>query len=186
MVFFRDRVYKHKVLRVNYTTYDCRRAQDSLNPRTQADVMVLSHDDDAPGHAGPHAFHHYWYARILGIYHVMVQVRNEFGFLTEPRRVDFLWVRWLGHDLQFRFGWAAKRLPMIGFVPHTDPEAFSFLDPADVIRAVHLIPAFRHGTTSQLLPGKSLVRRPSDPGDEDYENFYVNMCVIGSFSGRWG
>ena len=57
---------------------------------------------------------------------------------------------------------------MIGFAPHTDPEAFSFLSPADVIRSMCLIPAFRHGTTSQLLPGKSVVRRPDDPGEEDY------------------
>ena len=27
-----DRIYRHKVLRINYTTYDLRREQDSLNP----------------------------------------------------------------------------------------------------------------------------------------------------------
>ncbi|KAE9387587.1 hypothetical protein BT96DRAFT_837432 [Gymnopus androsaceus JB14] len=50
-------MYKHKVLRVNYTTYDMRRAQDS-NPiqRTHPHVMVLSDDDDHP----------YCYACILG------------------------------------------------------------------------------------------------------------------------
>lgn len=29
-------------MRVNYTTYDMRRGQDSVNPRTQADIMILA------------------------------------------------------------------------------------------------------------------------------------------------
>ncbi len=41
-------IYQHKVLRVNYTTYDLRRGQDSLNPRIpgHADVMVLSPENE--------------------------------------------------------------------------------------------------------------------------------------------
>jgi hypothetical protein len=42
VTFVNNRIYKHKVMRVNYTTYDLRRAQDSLNSRTHADIMVLS------------------------------------------------------------------------------------------------------------------------------------------------
>ena len=33
-------IYRYKVLRVNYTTYDLRWARESLNPRTHSDVMV--------------------------------------------------------------------------------------------------------------------------------------------------
>jgi hypothetical protein len=34
-IFFQlDRMYKHALLRVNYTTYDVRRAQDVINPNT--------------------------------------------------------------------------------------------------------------------------------------------------------
>ncbi|THU91087.1 hypothetical protein K435DRAFT_820957 [Dendrothele bispora CBS 962.96] len=43
-----DRIYSHKVFRVNYTTYDMRRSQDSINPRTSADIMVRSSDPDTP------------------------------------------------------------------------------------------------------------------------------------------
>ena len=38
-----DRIYHHSLLRVNYTTYDLRREQDTINPLTRADIMVLSH-----------------------------------------------------------------------------------------------------------------------------------------------
>ncbi|KAF9555171.1 hypothetical protein CPC08DRAFT_613770, partial [Agrocybe pediades] len=36
-----DSLFCHKVLRINYTTYDLRRSQDSVNPRTHPDVMTL-------------------------------------------------------------------------------------------------------------------------------------------------
>jgi hypothetical protein len=51
-----NRVYASKVLRVNYTTYNLRRDQDSMNPCTHCDVMVMSRE------TGPNA-HPYWYAR---------------------------------------------------------------------------------------------------------------------------
>ncbi|THU90002.1 hypothetical protein K435DRAFT_676706, partial [Dendrothele bispora CBS 962.96] len=57
-----DRIYSHKVLRINYTTYDMRRSQDCINPRTHADVMVHSSDPEFP----------YWYARVLCTYHAEV------------------------------------------------------------------------------------------------------------------
>ncbi|KAJ7822406.1 hypothetical protein B0H14DRAFT_3731756, partial [Mycena olivaceomarginata] len=34
-----SRTYVHKLLRLNYTTYDVRLGQDCLNPRTHSDVM---------------------------------------------------------------------------------------------------------------------------------------------------
>lgn len=36
-----NRIYHHRVCRINYTTYDVRRAQDSINPRTHADISTL-------------------------------------------------------------------------------------------------------------------------------------------------
>lgn len=56
--------------------------------------------------------------------------------------------------------------------------AFGFLDPSDIIRGVHLIPAFAHGTSSCYL-GPSIAREFSDEelGDMDWNFFYVNMFV---------
>jgi hypothetical protein len=48
--FKNDRISCHKALRINYTTYDMRREQDSVNPRTHANVMLLSHSDDESAH----------------------------------------------------------------------------------------------------------------------------------------
>lgn len=62
--FVNNLIYRHKVIRINYTTYDMRRSQDSVNPRTHADIMVLSHENDATTPSHP-----YWYARVLGVFH---------------------------------------------------------------------------------------------------------------------
>jgi hypothetical protein len=120
---------------MNYTTYDLRREQDSINPRTHADIMVLAHEEDA-------SWHPYWYARVLGIFHMMVEHVGPNSRRTESKQMDFLLVRWFGRHPGVASGWAAKRLPRVGFLSAGDSGAFGFLDPQEVIRGVHLIPAF--------------------------------------------
>jgi hypothetical protein len=91
--------------------------------------------------------------------------------------MDFLWVRWFGVEHgRYRYGIRHARLPKIGFVESTDPYAFAFLDPEQVIRGVHIIPAYSEGRTSGLLPAAKSVARSLHPEDEDdWVNFYVNM-----------
>jgi hypothetical protein len=163
-----DQIYSGKVLRINYTSYDIRRDQDSMNPRTHCDVMVLSTE------TGPGA-HQYWYARVLGIFHAKV---NHIGLEARNHSIqhmEFLWVRWFGMEPGYRWGFKTARLPKIGFVPDTDEGAFGFLDPSLVIRGCHLVPCFANGRTSGLLRTSTLTaaRRPDE--DEDWANYYVMM-----------
>ncbi|KAI0073999.1 hypothetical protein K474DRAFT_1718136, partial [Panus rudis PR-1116 ss-1] len=44
VIISEQRLFNPKTCRVNYTTYDMRRAQDVLNPRKHADIMTLSSD----------------------------------------------------------------------------------------------------------------------------------------------
>jgi hypothetical protein len=161
----KERMHIHKFCQFNYTTYDLRRAQDIVNTTTHADVMTLAHEEDHK------QTHHFWYARVCSIFHVNVKYK------THPTQsMAVLWVRWLGLDPDHSSGWSARRLHRVGFVPDgsTSP-AFGFLDPAAVIRAVHLQPAFHYGRTRDLL-GPS-ISRPEAEGDEDWRFFYVGMCV---------
>ncbi|KAF9548000.1 hypothetical protein CPC08DRAFT_591470, partial [Agrocybe pediades] len=178
-----DSLFRHKVLRVNYTTYDLRRSQDSINPRTHPDIMTLSYENASTPNSHP-----FWYARVLGIFHVNVR-HTPGGRLsnterTEAQRIEFLWVRWFRLDTTHVGGWNTRRLHRIGFVPSDslEDEAFGFIDPAVVLRAVHLIPAFAHGRTSRLLISPSIARFKfphEDQGDEDtdWRYLYVNMFV---------
>ena len=159
-------------MRLNYTTYDVRRNGDVINPRTYPDIMAKS-PDTAP-RAQP-----FWYARVIGIFHAFVSSSHPGVKEHSLHRMDFLWVRWLGEvhaSDRYLYGFRYARLPKIGFVPSTDKYAFSFLDPAQAIRGVHLMPAFSEGRTSSLLPvTRSVARVMSPEEDDDWMNFYVNM-----------
>ena len=171
VTFINNRIYSHKVLRVNYTTYDMRREQDSLNPRTHADIMVVSQEPTTREDGTPE--HPYWYARIIGIFHTQVLHTGPKSRTSEPQRMEFLWVRWFGLDQKQPSGWRAKRLHRVGFVDGEDEAAFGFLDPEQVIRAVHLMPAFHHGRgTSNLKPS---IARPLTEKDEDWVFYYIGM-----------
>jgi hypothetical protein len=87
-------------------------------------------------------------------------------------------VRWFGVEPGYPHGVRYTRLPKFGFVESTDDYAFTFLDPALVIRGAHMIPAFTEGCTTALLPATKSLARVLNPEDEDdWVNFYVNMYV---------
>ncbi|KAI0037318.1 hypothetical protein FA95DRAFT_1684912 [Auriscalpium vulgare] len=53
-----------------------------------------------------------------------------------------------------------RRLHRVHFLPNEDSQAFGFLDPDDVIRGAHLIPAFAHGLV-----------------EDEWKAYYVNFFV---------
>jgi len=65
-----EKIYEQKTCRFNFTTYDMRRAQDTIKSGShRRDVMLHARDDpNSP------RYHPYWYARVLKL--------NSFLFLT--------------------------------------------------------------------------------------------------------
>lgn len=138
-----------------------------MNPRTNADVMVRSPE------TGPDT-HPFWYARILGVFHLRILHTGPAATNRSVQHMEFLWVRWFGMVPGHRYGLKVARLPKVGFVPDTDPLAFGFLDPSLVLRGCHLIPAFNEGRTTELLTAPLTAGR--SPGEvDDWTSFYVNM-----------
>ena len=88
ITFIKNKIYQHKVLHVNYTTYNMQREQDLLNPHMHANIMVLSQEDDTNAHP-------YWYACIIGIYHTFVCYKSS----LDPILIKFLLIRWYGLNL---------------------------------------------------------------------------------------
>ncbi|KAF9491917.1 hypothetical protein BDN71DRAFT_1273770 [Pleurotus eryngii] len=167
IVFRNNRMYPHQTFHINYTTYDVRREQDlvkSAGPRQ--DIMLLTQTPT------PHdIFHSYWFARVIGIYHVnVVDLGSSFSV---PQRMEFLFVRWMGCEPGWTSGFESLRLERVGFIPAFDRNAFGFVDPNNVIRAGHLIPVFKNGRTHRLL-GRSWLARGKDSDDSDWDTFYVN------------
>ncbi|KAF8960116.1 hypothetical protein BDZ97DRAFT_1666295, partial [Flammula alnicola] len=77
-----ERMFLHKVMRVNYTSYDMRQGQDSINSRNHADIMTLSRND--PDHP-------FEYGRVIGIFHVDVGI-HEPGASKPSVMKEVLWV----------------------------------------------------------------------------------------------
>ena len=173
-----DRIYEHNIVKINYTTYDTRRSQDILNPKTRCrDVMVLARpqpqDEAGSESQRPHRF---WYARILGIFHANVVYTGVGMRDYVPRRLEFLWVRWFQRvELPELRGLARAGycLDAVKFLPMAGGDAFGFIDPIDVLRGSHLPPAFRQGRVHPDAKGFSKCA-----GDaRDWKIYYVNRCV---------
>lgn len=168
-----DRIYRHKVLHINYTTYNMRRDQDTINPRTHPDILLLALNTGAD--SDPHP---YWYACVIDIFHAQVRYTGP-GATRRTHQwqcIEFLWVRWFELDPQYEWGFQARRQPRLRFVNTTDAclVPFGFVDPNDVIRAAYIMPMFAYGQTSDILIPSSVARRSSDD-DEDYEYYYGSM-----------
>jgi len=147
--------------------------EESANPCTHADIIVLSHEDNETGKP-PFP---YWHARIIGIYHVMV-CQKKAGSITNLERMDVLFVRWLGLDSpNGQSGWGAQRMHTVGFLPDNNSQGppFGFLDPNAVIRMVHLIPAYSLGHTRKLLQTPSIADQSHGHEDGEFEAYYVGM-----------
>lgn len=171
-IFFKnDLMYRHNVLTINYTTYDVRRAQDSINPRTEhRNIMLLANV----------THHQYRYARVLGIYHanVIYSGRGRGGKVDHhSRRMEFLWVRWfenINND-SVQQGWQKGRLDALRFHRITSKEAFGFVDPGDVLRGCHLVPRFLLGKSRNEEGSKA--RSVCAQEHRDWKSYYVNRCV---------
>ncbi|KIJ30634.1 hypothetical protein M422DRAFT_100470, partial [Sphaerobolus stellatus SS14] len=165
-----DNMFEHAWLWINFTSYDLRRCQDTLNPKgDNQDIMVCAQDNpNSP------LFHPYWYAQIIGIYHVNILYRREDGMMEPPRIMHFLWVWWFRRDSSYHSDPQYHRLDWIGFVhDEDDTEPFGFVDLAWIIHSIHLIPTFAHGKTNELL-GKSIARCYQEDPEEDWQFFYVS------------
>ncbi|KAG8703740.1 hypothetical protein FRC08_002657 [Ceratobasidium sp. 394] len=164
----KDRMYSHKTLRLNYTAYDVVRQQDVLNPNTAMRFIMLPTERQNP------TDHPFLYAKILGIYHAKFVYKG-----APPCRMDFIHVRWLYYDYSQLGGSATCRLDRLTYETcRTNQDvldSFDFVDPADVIRASHLIPDFDSEVSSDLLNGPSVAL--DDIWDGDWNYYYVNRFV---------
>lgn len=70
-----------------------RRDQDSLNPQTHPDIMLISCEDETDEDRYP-----YWYTQIVGIFHANVRHTGPNSHSVETHRMDFLWVRWFAQN----------------------------------------------------------------------------------------
>ena len=169
VLFKNDRIYHHNLARLNYTTYDVRRAQEAVNASTSHhNVMVLAdHDHDGDNILSERPFR---YARVLGIYHANTIYVGPGMQDYQPVRMEFLWVRWYCDVEMTNTGWDSCKLDRIKFPAMSKDDAFGFIDPSDVVRGCHIIPRFAGRKRHLDGIGLSFLARDSS----DWLEYYVD------------
>lgn len=180
MVLIKDnRVFNHRLARFYYTTYDVRRMEDVINPRTShCNIMMLSSDTEIPNSNETPSdqcdtIHPFLYGRVIGIYHTNLVYIGPGMKGYKLMRFDFLHVRWFqleelhnGHPS----GYSSSSLDCLSFPPVAHKDSFGFVDPGVVLRSCHLIPAFCKGKSHSDGIGIS----PMSKDSKDWKRYYVN------------
>lgn len=162
VLFKNDRIYRHNLLRINFTAYDVRRSQDVVNAATSHhNIMLL---------ADPVSDHPFKYARVLGVYHANVLYVGHGALDYQTYHMEFLWVRWYENTGVTRDGWKNGKLDWVKFPSVAKKDSFGFIDPSEVLRSCHIIPRFREG--KRHIDGKGLSLCAQDSGD--WVQYYVN------------
>jgi hypothetical protein len=174
VLFKHDRMYKHNIMRINYTAYDVHCDEDVIHAGTRGNSNVIVLTPESVNISNPRN-RHFWYARVLGIYHVNVMYIGEGNTDYTPHRLDFLWVRW--YELEdYDASWSSRRLDRVSFPKSAHEHPFGFLDPADVLRACHIIPVFREGLA--CTNGSGLTCCAEDHDHTDWKSYVINRWVL--------
>jgi hypothetical protein len=91
----------------------------------------------------------------------------------ETKHMKFLWVHWFGCDPDYEGSFETCWLYRIGLTDSADPSSYKFLNPSDVLRAVHLIPAFSSNKTN--------LDRDNSDGAPIQEFYYISIYGIHLF-----
>lgn len=159
-----NRIYSHQILKVNHTTYDIRRDQDVLHVGTpQCNIMLLNSRYTRDSR---HVEHPYLYGKILGIFHADVCYAGpRLGFPPAYHRLDFVWVNWY----QFLPAKTEFSLDRLSLSRPDELHSLSFVDPDDILRAVHLIPQFSLGKVCTPAPKSRFV-----VNQDIWEAYFIN------------
>ena len=179
-IFFKsDCIYHHKLLRFNFTTYAVRRKTDIVKPgMSQCNVMLISSDcaDSSASNS-----HHFLYAQILGAYHANVVYTGPGMHDYKVRCFDFLWVQWYEDVDPGSCGWSNSSLDSVRFSSLNDNESFGFVDPVDILRGCHIIPAFSSSKRQEIRIDVSWCAKDS----KDYKQYYIGRYAQ-QYHGEYG
>jgi hypothetical protein len=171
VLFKNDCMYSHKIMRINYTTYNIRRSQDVVHPGTaHCNIMVLSSEDSEEQNDNSGVTPDFLYGEVLGIYHVNVIYRGPGMQDYRPRRIEFLWVRWYEPVESAPLTWNKFKLERLRFPSITEEGALSFIDPSDVVRTCHIVPRLAGEKSREWEGAMSLIAK----NKRDYCMYYVN------------
>jgi len=157
---------------VNYTTYDVRHEEDILHTSTcQHNIMVLAH---RTGNSTESSSLTHPFCLWLSAGHLSCQ-RSLCGPWCNRLPTNSPWislVQWYNRITDY-CGWKAHKLDHWKFCTIQDADAFTFVDPSDVLRGCHIIPRFREGWAHSNGRGESICAKDA----QDWKEYYINRSV---------
>lgn len=165
VVFQDNRIFNHQILRLIYTTYDVRRDEDVIHVDTpQQNVMLINRDYNKLTWETEDP---YLYGKVIGVFHANVRLCITLPDGTRDRswhRLDLAWVHWYTrkpprHDFE---------LDRLTLLPLEQQSALGFIDPGDILRAVHVIPRFASGKGAPNVPSRVV------HDSESWREYYIN------------
>ena len=180
IIFKANRIYQHRLLRINYTTYDLQCESDAVNPCTDhCDIMLLSCAGIGIDGSSQHPF---CYAQVLGIFHANVIYTGPEFRDYQSWRIKFLWVWWFELSKDCPSGWQYSAFDTTRFVLMVEEDAFGFVNPDNVLWACHLIPSFADG----LLHPDGITASLCAHDSGDWKRYYINQCGLYSAGSTCG
>lgn len=169
-----NKIYSHKIFRIDYIAYDGQKCQDVIHVNAQQCNMMMLNKEFTNPTKDP-STHPYMYGRVLGIFHANVSFAGPLHAGVERpgfHRLDFAWVHWYDH-LGRQNEFSLDRVSPASLDSSRIGETVSFVDPADILRAVHLIPQF-----SLRKPGGRVPKSRMIEDKEVWSAYYVNMLDL--------
>ena len=136
-------------------------------------MLLADGRDHVDSSTGSSHLHRFLYARVLGVYHSNMIYSGPGIRDYKAYSFDFLFVRWFEVINHASSGWASSTLNMIRFVPMHESDSFGFVDPRDVLRECHILPAFAKG--KKHADGVGISRFAKD--GKDYKQYYISRYV---------
>ena len=160
----------HKLLQLNFMTYDVRCRTDIIRTGTTCcNIMLLEDLMDSPVPTS----HCFLYMQVLGVYLVNMIYTGPGMQDYKACHFEFLWVRWYEVVDPGSSGWNNHALDSVCFLPLCDDDSFGFVDPIDILQGCHLLPVFSMGKRNKAGIDVSWCAQDS----KDYELYYVGRYV---------
>ena len=129
-------MYQHKLMHVNYTSYNVWCTQDVINfSNSHHNIMILAGPN--PNTRPTNEVEFFKYAWVLGTFHANIIYIGPGSVGHWSQRIEFLWV-WCYEVIgAATAGWMHSKLDQLHFPPIAWRIAFGSVNPSDVIRVLH-------------------------------------------------
>ena len=172
VVFKANRIYRHRLLQVNYTTFDLQHESKAVHLHTDHhNIMLLLHTGIGIDGSSQYPLCYVWVWKIacINVIYTGPRLRDY-----QSWHIKFLWVWWFEVLKDHPSGWQYSAFDTVKFVPMAEGDTFGFMDPGNVLWACHLMLSFADG----LLHSDGIAVSLYICDSNNWKCYYGNQCRL--------